>query len=113
VCSSVHYASIFLCFYIRDHIIYLVQETNVLGAGKYGLYEIFKKTYADIVGEEVAHQWRTALYLSASASAELFADVLLCPWEAIKVRMQTTIPPFAKGTLEGWSKIQSTEGIAG
>ena len=27
--------------------------------------------------------------------------------------MQTTIPPFARGTLEGWNKITSTEGMAG
>jgi len=83
------------------------------GAGKYGFYEIFKKKYADIVGEETAHKYRTTLYLTASASAEFIADIFLCPWEAIKVRMQTTIPPFAKGTLEGWNKIQSTEGMAG
>src|SRR5579862_7806999 len=66
-----------------------------------------------MVGEETAHKYRTTLYLAASASAELIADVLLCPWEAIKVRMQTTIPPFARGTLEGWNKITSTEGMAG
>jgi solute carrier family 25 phosphate transporter 3 len=84
-----------------------------LGAGKYGLYEVFKKKYSDIVGEDMAHKYRTTLYLTASASAEFFADILLCPWEAIKVRMQTTIPPFARGTLEGWHKIQSTEGMAG
>jgi hypothetical protein len=65
------------------------------------------------VGEETAHEYRTTLYLTASASAEFFADILLCPWEAIKVRMQTTIPPFARGTLEGWNKITSTEGMAG
>ena len=65
------------------------------------------------MGEETAHKYRTTLYLTASASAEVIADVLLCPWEAIKVRMQTTIPPFARGTLEGWSKITSTEGMAG
>jgi solute carrier family 25 (mitochondrial phosphate transporter), member 3 len=83
------------------------------GAGKYGFYELFKKKYTDIVGEETAHKYRTTLYLAASASAELIADVLLCPWEAIKVRMQTTIPPFARGTLEGWNKVTSTEGMAG
>lgn len=87
-------------------------KTHV-GAGKYGFYELFKKKYSDIVGEEAAYKYRTFVYLAASASAEVIADVLLCPWEAIKVRMQTTIPPFAKGTLEGWNKITATEGIAG
>ena len=89
------------------------QWAKLLGAGKYGFYELFKKKYSDIVGEETAHKYRTTLYLTASASAEFIADVLLCPWEAIKVRMQTTIPPFARGTLEGWNKITSSEGMAG
>jgi solute carrier family 25 (mitochondrial phosphate transporter), member 3 len=53
------------------------------------------------------------LYLAASASAEFFADIGLCPFEAVKVRMQTTIPPFATGTISGISAITSKEGTAG
>lgn len=37
----------------------------------------------------------------------------LCPFEAVKVRMQTTIPPFAKGTIDGISQITAKEGYAG
>jgi solute carrier family 25 phosphate transporter 3 len=33
--------------------------------------------------------------------------------EAVKVRMQTSIPPFAKGTLDGISQITAKEGYAG
>jgi solute carrier family 25 phosphate transporter 3 len=65
------------------------------------------------VGEDNAHRYRTWLYLGASASAEFFADIALCPMEAIKVRMQTTMPPFATGTFDGWRKITGAEGIAG
>ncbi|OLL23857.1 putative mitochondrial phosphate carrier protein [Neolecta irregularis DAH-3] len=83
------------------------------GAGKYGFYELFKKTYADVVGEEAAHKYRTGVYLAASASAEFLADILLCPWEAIKVRMQTSIPPFAKTTREGWGRVTAKEGLGG
>jgi solute carrier family 25 phosphate transporter 3 len=83
------------------------------GAFKYGGYEFFKKTYSDLVGEEAAHKYRTGLYLAASASAEFIADVALCPFEAIKVRTQTTIPPFASGTFDGWSKITAKEGFGG
>ena len=83
------------------------------GAFKYGGYEFFKKTYSDAVGEHNAHRYRTWLYLGASASAEFFADIALCPMEAIKVRMQTTMPPFASGALDGWRKITGAEGIAG
>lgn len=83
------------------------------GAFKYGGYEFFKKFYADLVGENNAYKYKTLLYLSASATAEFIADVALCPFEAVKVRMQTTIPPFAKGTFDGISTITGKEGFAG
>lgn len=83
------------------------------GAFKYGGYEFFKKFYSDLVGAEAAHKYRTSLYLAASASAEFIADVALCPFEAVKVRMQTTIPPFASGTFSGISTVTAKEGWAG
>jgi solute carrier family 25 phosphate transporter 3 len=83
------------------------------GAFKYGGYEFFKKFYGDLVGEENAYKYKTGLYLVASASAEFIADLALCPFEAIKVRMQTTIPPFATGTLDGYGKITGKEGVGG
>lgn len=83
------------------------------GAFKYGGYEFFKKFYSDLAGEETAYKYKTSLYLAASASAEFIADIALCPFEAVKVRMQTTIPPFATGTMDGISKITGAEGVAG
>lgn len=83
------------------------------GAFKYGGYEFFKKFYSDLAGPENAQKYKTLLYLTASASAEFIADVALCPFEAVKVRIQTTIPPFAKGTLDGISKVTAKEGTAG
>lgn len=59
------------------------------GLGKFGFYEVFKHFYAGLLGEENAYVYRTLLYLLASASAEIFADVALSPWEAVKVRIQT------------------------
>jgi solute carrier family 25 phosphate transporter 3 len=53
------------------------------------------------------------VHLGASASAEFFADIALCPWEAIKVRMQTTLPPYAQNLREGWSKLVAKEGMGG
>ena len=38
------------------------------------------------MGEEGAYQNQVVLYLAASASAEFFADIALCPMEAVKVR---------------------------
>ena len=53
------------------------------------------------------------MYLGASASAEFLADIALCPFEAVKVRMQTTLPPFAKNAREGWAKVVKAEGYGG
>lgn len=50
--------------------------------------------------------------MAASASAEVFADLALCPWEAVKVRVQTQ-PGFAKGLTDGLPKIYSKEGLGG
>jgi len=83
------------------------------GAFKYGGYEFFKKFYCDLVGAENAYKYKTSVYLAASASAEFIADLALCPFEAVKVRMQTTIPPFAKGTFDGISSVVAKEGTAG
>ncbi|KAE8362842.1 mitochondrial carrier domain-containing protein [Aspergillus caelatus] len=80
------------------------------GAGKYGFYEYFKYLYGD---QMFPGMNRTVVYLGASASAEFLADMALCPFEAIKVRMQTTLPPYAQTMREGWSKIVAQEGFGG
>jgi solute carrier family 25 phosphate transporter 3 len=83
------------------------------GAGKYGFYEFFKETYSEMFGPKFSNDYKTLVYLSASASAEFLADIFLCPWEAIKVKTQTTIPPYASGAFDGWRKITAAEGIPG
>ncbi|KAF2253392.1 mitochondrial carrier [Trematosphaeria pertusa] len=86
---------------------------SVQGGLKYGGYEFFKKFYGDLAGEENFHKYKTLIYLAGSASAEFIADLGLCPFEAVKVRMQTTIPPFAKTTLGGISTVTGKEGFGG
>ncbi|KAI1333132.1 mitochondrial phosphate carrier protein [Xylariaceae sp. FL0255] len=83
------------------------------GAFKYGWYEYFKKTYSDLAGPENAYRYKTLLYLGASASAEFLADIALCPMEAVKVRMQTSIPSPYSGTFDGIRKITAAEGVGG
>lgn len=83
------------------------------GAGKYGFYEYFKQTYSTLVGPEYANRYKTGVYLAASSSAELLADLALCPFEMIKVKTQTTIPPYATSVWQGWSKLVAAEGFAG
>ncbi|XP_050527500.1 phosphate carrier protein, mitochondrial-like [Daktulosphaira vitifoliae] len=84
---------------------------SIQGLGKFGLYEYFKIMYADILGEEKAYYWRTSLYLAASASAELFADIGLVPLESIKVKIQTT-PGFANNMREAVPKMIQQEGVS-
>merc|ERR1711884_498038 len=85
---------------------------SMQGVGKFGFYEAFKILYSDMLGEENTYLWRTSLYLAASASAEFFADIALCPMEAVKVRIQT-MPGFANTLREGFPKILNNEGLGG
>uniref|UniRef100_A0A2P2JEX7 Mitochondrial phosphate carrier protein n=1 Tax=Rhizophora mucronata TaxID=61149 RepID=A0A2P2JEX7_RHIMU len=81
---------------------------GVQGGCKYGLYEYFKRLYANVLVE----QNQTFMFFLSSASAQVFADVALCPFEAVKVRVQAQ-PNFAKGLVDGFPKLCKAEGIAG
>lgn len=84
------------------------------GFGKFGFYEIFKDVYKKIVGEENAAKYQTTGFLVASACAEFIADVLLCPWEALKVRTQVDMKgEFPRNPVKGFNLIKSTEGTQG
>uniref|UniRef100_A0A2I9LPF7 Phosphate carrier protein, mitochondrial n=1 Tax=Centruroides hentzi TaxID=88313 RepID=A0A2I9LPF7_9SCOR len=85
---------------------------SMQGLGKFGFYEVFKILYGGILGEELSYTWRTSLYLAASASAEFFADIALCPMEAVKVRIQTQpgCPPMLRVVAP---MIWKDEGLSG
>lgn len=85
---------------------------SVQGLGKFGFYELFKNVYSNLLGEERTYLYRTSLYLAASASAEFFADIGLCPFEAVKVRVQTQ-PGWASTLREGFPKFIAEEGVSG
>eukprot|EP01092_Planopodium_desertum_P004529 TRINITY_DN1957_c0_g4_i1.p1 TRINITY_DN1957_c0_g4~~TRINITY_DN1957_c0_g4_i1.p1 ORF type:complete len:330 (-),score=85.13 TRINITY_DN1957_c0_g4_i1:151-1140(-) len=82
---------------------------SVQGLFKFGLYEVFEHVYGSALGEEKAFQYRTLLHIASSASAEFFADIGLCPFEAVKVRIQTS-PTFARGLMDGLPKFIAQEG---
>jgi len=89
---------------------------SVQGAFKFGLYEYFKYRFAGAFDPQTAHTYRDLIYLSASASAEFFADIGLSCFEAVKVRIQTTLDPVTfkpafRGVMDGIPKIAATEGI--
>jgi solute carrier family 25 phosphate transporter 3 len=85
------------------------------GFFKFGFYEIFKDYYSSLAGPEAAYNYRTYIYLTASASAEVIADVALCPFEAVKVRIQTSLPTanFPTNMGAAFSKITAAEGVNG
>jgi len=87
---------------------------SMQGLCKFGFYEVFKNTYANLIGEENAFLYRTSLYLAASASAEFFADIALSPMESAKVRMQTSaLGTFPTTLRKAAPKIWAEEGLNG
>ena len=87
---------------------YLVQ-----GGAKFAGYEFFKKQYISLVGgPEKAVPNRTAIYLGASASAEFFADILLCPLEATRIRLVSQ-RGYASGLVPGFMRMAREEGFRG
>jgi hypothetical protein len=63
---------------------------SLQGMFKYGLYEVFKDFYSNLAGEEAAQKYQPAIWLAGSATAEVFADIALCPLEMTKVKIQTS-----------------------
>ncbi|RDB23626.1 Mitochondrial phosphate carrier protein 3, mitochondrial [Hypsizygus marmoreus] len=63
---------------------------SLQGMFKYGLYEIFKDAYSNLAGEEGTEKYKPLIWLAGSASAEVFADIALCPLEMTKVKIQTS-----------------------
>lgn len=86
---------------------------SVQGFGKFGFYEIFKDVYANIAGDK-AQKYRLLGYALSSACAEVIADSMFCPFEALKVRMQTARPgAFPTDFFVGFNKIKAEEGANG
>ena len=87
---------------------------SLQGFGKFGFYEIFKDVYKGIVGKENAKKYQTVGFLVSSACAEFIADILLCPWEAVKVRTQVDMKgEFPRNVVKGFNLIKANEGTNG
>jgi len=83
---------------------------SVQGLCKFGFYELFKYQFSKPFSSETAYKYRDLIYMTASASAEFIADIAYCPFEAVKVRVQTN-PSFATGLMDGLPKIIRQEGF--
>jgi solute carrier family 25 phosphate transporter 3 len=77
------------------------------GFGKFGFYEIFKDVYRKAAGPENVDKYQTIGFAVSSASAEFIADIMLCPMEAVKVKMQTANPVGSFPTALGpaWAQV--------
>ena len=64
------------------------------GLFKFGLNEFFKDYYTHVVGADNLDSTpkKMLLWAWASGSAEVLADVALCPFEMTKVKMQVSLP---------------------
>jgi len=63
---------------------------SMQGLFKFGFYEFFKDFYGNMAGEEYAEKYKSIIWCLGSASAEVFADIALCPMEMVKVKIQTS-----------------------
>jgi solute carrier family 25 phosphate transporter 3 len=88
---------------------------SLQGLGKFGFYEIFKDVYKKIVGEENAEKYKKVGWSIASGSAEIIADVLLCPWEALKLKIQLSRPgsEYPRSLIKAFAKLKAEEGNQG
>ncbi|KAI0436264.1 mitochondrial phosphate carrier protein [Xylaria telfairii] len=82
------------------------------GALKFGGYEFFKTRAIDTLGYETACKNRYAIYLGSSAIAEIAGDIILCPFEAVRIRLVSQ-PGFGRGLSDGFARIVRQEGIRG
>lgn len=82
------------------------------GAAKFGLFELFKASATERLGQERAANNAMAIYLASSASAETLASVLLCPFEALRIR-KVGNPTYPTGILDGLRTVTAQEGVGG
>ncbi|KIK07941.1 hypothetical protein K443DRAFT_672823 [Laccaria amethystina LaAM-08-1] len=81
------------------------------GGAKFAGYEYWKRSFVLIAGDqETAIRNRTAIYLGAATIAEFFADILLTPLEATRIRLVSD-RSFATGLVSGFARIAREGGI--
>ncbi|EIW81046.1 mitochondrial carrier [Coniophora puteana RWD-64-598 SS2] len=85
---------------------YLVQ-----GGAKFAGYEYWKKKGVEFAGgPENSVQYRTAIYLGAASVAEFFADILLTPLEATRIRLVSE-RNYATGLVSGFTRLAREGGV--
>lgn len=57
---------------------------------KYAMYELIKDNLSGTLSPEHAARYQTLVYVVSAGSAEAIADIFMCPWEMLKVKVQTS-----------------------
>jgi solute carrier family 25 phosphate transporter 3 len=91
------------------------------GLGKFGLNDVLKYQYKKMLGDDFVKNNPRIYYALCSGSAEFFADILLCPFETVKLKVQTVQinewlegkKGYANGLRDGWSRAIAEEGAGG
>ncbi|KAG1751157.1 mitochondrial carrier [Suillus lakei] len=83
----------------------------IQGGAKFAGYEYWKKTAVESVGgTEAAVKYRTAIYLGSASIAEFFADILLTPLEATRIRLVSD-RTYATGLVTGFTRLAREGGM--
>ena len=82
------------------------------GGAKFGFFELFKAESTKLVGQERAANNSMAIYLASSATAEIVASFLLCPFEALRIR-KVGQPTFPTAIMAGLRNVVQHEGVGG
>eukprot|EP00029_Vermamoeba_vermiformis_P004098 TRINITY_DN14630_c0_g1_i1.p1 TRINITY_DN14630_c0_g1~~TRINITY_DN14630_c0_g1_i1.p1 ORF type:complete len:335 (-),score=33.06 TRINITY_DN14630_c0_g1_i1:46-1050(-) len=86
----------------------------IQGGAKFGFFELFKNTISAKLGSETAEKYKSLVYMSSSAAAEVIASISLCPWEAIRIRMVSQPDLFKNlNAISGTKMVYKQEGLAG
>ncbi|KAJ7134705.1 mitochondrial carrier domain-containing protein [Mycena epipterygia] len=81
------------------------------GGAKFAGYEFWKKTFVQFAGDQdTAVKYRTAIYLGAASVAEFFADILLTPLEATRIRLVSE-RGYATGLVTGFTRMAREGGL--
>jgi len=92
------------------------------GLGKFGLNDVLKYKYGQLLGKDFKENNPKIFYAMCSGSAEFFADILLCPWETVKLKVQTVevnswlegkSNGYARGLVDGTKRLIAEEGLHG
>jgi len=82
----------------------------IQGWFKFGGVEFFKIKITKAIGDKSAWDNRNTIYLAASAMAEFIADIFLCPFEAVRIRLVSQ-PDYASSMPACATKMAAEMGV--